>query len=190
MDRRNADGRGRTALLISLTGAASLLALAPAASVADTPASGAAAKPASAGAQSKTFGLVLTSWDNGIYETPDAKEECSLGFQPGEVAQLKATPGAVDRLKKYGGAFEIRGPNGETITPPPALQAFPAFSLAWAGTPLLHESCVPALPSSLTSVSSLTVRIPPTPLQTTARQSPAVWPGTGAPSAGSARPQT
>jgi len=60
-----------------------------------------------------TIGLVLTEWRYAFVETPDAKE-CDGGLQPGEVAQLKATPGAVERIKTQGGWFEARGPNGET----------------------------------------------------------------------------
>ena len=60
-----------------------------------------------------TIGLVLTGWRYAFVESPNAAE-CEGGLQPGEVAQLKATPGAIDRIKREGGWFEARGPNGET----------------------------------------------------------------------------
>jgi hypothetical protein len=94
-------------LLASITCLAGLVALAPLAASADP------IPPKSAA--TKTIGLALTSWRNALYETtPDAKEECTLGVQPGEVAQFKAMKDGVERLKQYGGTFENRGPNGET----------------------------------------------------------------------------
>jgi hypothetical protein len=70
-----------------------------------------ATQPASAPG---TIGLVLTSWRTGLIESPGGKTECPSGMQPGEVAQLKATPNGVADFKKHGGYFELRGPNGET----------------------------------------------------------------------------
>jgi hypothetical protein len=93
-------------------GAAALAVLATASSVAGLGATSSAASPERGG--SATIGLALTSWRNALVETRGGKEECSLGLQKGEVAQLKASQAAVERLKTYGGTFEIRGPNGET----------------------------------------------------------------------------
>lgn len=62
---------------------------------------------------SKTIGLVLTGWRYGLQETPDYKE-CGGKLDPGPVAQLRATPGALQRIKTEGGSFEQTGPNGET----------------------------------------------------------------------------
>jgi hypothetical protein len=64
-------------------------------------------------APSKTIGLVVTSWHNALVETPNA-QECANGLQPGEVAQFKADAPAQDNLRRFGGSFENRGPNGET----------------------------------------------------------------------------
>lgn len=97
--------RRRAPLLASLTCAAALAALTSSAIAAD-------AAPSKSSA-TKTIGLVLTSWRNALVETPDYKE-CSAGPQPGEVAQFKAMKDGVANLKKWGGTFENRGPNGET----------------------------------------------------------------------------
>src|SRR6266545_397980 len=97
--------RNGAILLASVAGLAGLGVMTSIAVGAEGPARG---KP-----DSKTIGLVLTDWRYALVESPDAKE-CDGGLQPGEVAQLKATPGAVDRIKKEGGWFEARGPNGET----------------------------------------------------------------------------
>jgi hypothetical protein len=61
----------------------------------------------------KTIGLVVTDWSYMIVETPNGKEECSLGLQAGEVAQFKAQPDYMEHRQKFGGTFENRGPNGE-----------------------------------------------------------------------------
>jgi hypothetical protein len=97
--------RNSAILLASVAGLAALGAMASIAVSAEGPARG---KP-----DSKTIGLVLTDWRYALVESPDYKE-CDGGLQPGEVAQLKATPGAIDRIKKDGGWFEARGPSGET----------------------------------------------------------------------------
>jgi hypothetical protein len=94
----------RASLLAALT-LVGLVGVTPLASAADATASKTA---------THTIGLALTSWRNALYETPTASEECSLGVQPGEVAQFKASTEAMERLKQYGGTFENRGPNGET----------------------------------------------------------------------------
>jgi hypothetical protein len=62
---------------------------------------------------SGTIGLVLTGWRYGLQETPEYKE-CGGKLDPGPVAQLKATPGAVERIMTEGGSFEQTGPNGES----------------------------------------------------------------------------
>lgn len=62
---------------------------------------------------SGTIGLVLTSWRYGLQETPEYKE-CGGKLDPGPVAQLRATPGGIERIKAEGGSFEQTGPNGET----------------------------------------------------------------------------
>jgi hypothetical protein len=72
------------------------------------------AEPRSLPSRDGTIGLVLTSLRYSLVETPGGKEECPAGLQPGEVAQLKADPAAVARLKEFGGYFELRGPHGET----------------------------------------------------------------------------
>jgi hypothetical protein len=74
----------------------------------------AAASSLSAGpAQRKVVGLALTSWHNALVETPD-HAECPEGLQAGEIEQLQAMPGGFDRIRRSGGLFEQRGPNGET----------------------------------------------------------------------------
>ena len=98
---RIGSARGRASLLASLTCLASLVVLAP-------PVLG-----ASAPATPHTIGLVLTSWRDALADTPDAKE-CSLGVQPGEVAQFKAQKDYLEHLRRIGGTFENRGLNGET----------------------------------------------------------------------------
>ncbi|WP_030539427.1 hypothetical protein [Sphingobium sp. DC-2] len=59
-----------------------------------------------------TIGLVLTSWRPALYETPGAKEECPSGLQVSEDIQNEKTPGAAERLAKFGFPLN-RGPNGE-----------------------------------------------------------------------------
>ena len=61
----------------------------------------------------KTIGLAITDWSYALVETPNAKEECSLGLQAGEVAQFKAQQDYMEHRQKFGGTFENRGPNGE-----------------------------------------------------------------------------
>jgi hypothetical protein len=97
--------RGRAPLVAALTCVASLSALARLAPGADAP-------PAKSAAP-KTIGLAVTDWSYALVETPDAKEECSLGLQAGEVAQFKAQPDYLEHRQKFGGTFENRGPNGE-----------------------------------------------------------------------------
>jgi len=104
MSLRNRFGRGSAMVLASLAGISGLAAV-----TASTPRDG----QAPAVAQSRTIGLVITSWRYAFVETPDYKE-CEGGLQPGEVAQLKASAATVQRLKAEGGTFENRGPNGET----------------------------------------------------------------------------
>lgn len=72
----------------------------------------AAAAEAKAGHASHTIGLAVTDWRNALVLTPNA-EECSLGEQKGEPAQARAQEGYVDLLKRYGGSYDNRGPNGE-----------------------------------------------------------------------------
>lgn len=74
-----------------------------------------AAQPAAPAARpaARTVGLVLTSWRYGLQESPKY-DECGGALDPGPVAQLRATPGAVERIKAEGGSFEQTGPNGES----------------------------------------------------------------------------
>jgi hypothetical protein len=60
----------------------------------------------------RTIGLVLTSWNHALYQTPE-KTECPDGLQPTEAAQMYARKDAAEQLKKYGG-IGLRGPNGES----------------------------------------------------------------------------
>lgn len=60
-----------------------------------------------------TIGLALTSWDFALFQTPEATE-CSLGINHEDLAQFKASPESLERINRYGGTFETRGPNGET----------------------------------------------------------------------------
>ena len=103
--------RGDLVLLASLAGVTALVAMATAAISAD---------PAPAKAQSGTIGLTVTGWRYAFVETPNA-EECNPGLDQGELAQLKATPGAIERIKREGGTHENRGPNGETPQNSPLL---------------------------------------------------------------------
>lgn len=59
-----------------------------------------------------TIGLVISSWSDALYETPNA-EECSPGLQKGEVEQFKAMPDYKEHLQTIGGNYQLRGPNGE-----------------------------------------------------------------------------
>jgi hypothetical protein len=61
----------------------------------------------------KTIGLVVTDLRYALYQTSDGKEECPAGLQAGEVAQFKAMPGAVERMKAFGGTTQNRGQSGE-----------------------------------------------------------------------------
>jgi len=106
---RLGQNRREARLLASLGLVAGLGALVPAASSAD----GSAKSASTSSPGSQTIGLAITSWRWALMETPDLKE-CPNGLQPGEVAQLKATPGAVERIRAEGGTFEQRGPNGES----------------------------------------------------------------------------
>jgi len=75
----------------------------------------AAATEASAAAQSDssgTIGLVLTDWRYALYQTAGL-EECPAGLQKGAVQEFKAEGDPVGHLKKFGGTFDTRGPNGE-----------------------------------------------------------------------------
>src|SRR4051812_10024176 len=54
--------------------------------------------------------------------------------------------------------------------------------------PPTQESKVQSFPSSGTSESSLSIRVPPAPSQTTTLQSPAVWMAIGFPSAANEKP--
>jgi hypothetical protein len=63
-------------------------------------------------ASARSIGLVLTSWNHALYETPGMKE-CPDGLQPSEADQLKARTDSAEVLKKYG-AGAARGPNGES----------------------------------------------------------------------------
>jgi len=60
-----------------------------------------------------TIGLALTSWDFALHQSPEVSE-CSLGINHEDLAQFKAAPENLERINKYGGTFETRGPNGET----------------------------------------------------------------------------
>jgi hypothetical protein len=99
------DGSGPAPLVAALIGVASISALVPLASGAD-------AMPVKS-ATSKTIGFAVTDWSYALVETPNAKEECSLGLQAGEVAQFKAQENYLEHREKFGGTFENRGPNGE-----------------------------------------------------------------------------
>ena len=103
------DRRVRLPLLVS---SICLATLAGAGIVAMVPAAlSAGSKPAQAG--SKTIGLALTGWRYAFVETPQYTE-CGGKLDPGPVAQLRATPGAIERIKTEGGSFEQTGPNGES----------------------------------------------------------------------------
>lgn len=71
------------------------------------------AAEADANSPTKTIDLALVDWSYALVETPDGKEECSLGLQAGEVAQFKAQPNYLEHREKFGGTFENRGPIGE-----------------------------------------------------------------------------
>jgi hypothetical protein len=98
-------GRDRARLVAALICVASISALARAASAADALTAQSAAP--------RTIGLAITDWSYALVETPNGKEECSLGLQAGEVAQFKAQEGYMEHRERFGGTFENRGPNGE-----------------------------------------------------------------------------
>lgn len=61
---------------------------------------------------SRSIGLVLTDWRYALYQTPTL-EECPTGLQKGAVQEFKAENDPLGHLKKFGGTFDTRGPNGE-----------------------------------------------------------------------------
>jgi hypothetical protein len=94
--------RGRLATLLSVAALAAPLGFAaPALSQA----------PAAQG-PTHSIGLVLTTWNHALYQTPE-KKECPDGLQPTEAAQMYARKDAAEQLKTYG-AIGARGPNGES----------------------------------------------------------------------------
>jgi hypothetical protein len=99
MEWRMVHGRNRALPLALLPGLVSLVVLAPSAS--------------SAAEGPGTIGLALTDWHYALVETPGGKEECPTGLQAGEASQFKAQPDYLEHVKKFGGTFENRGPNGE-----------------------------------------------------------------------------
>src|ERR1700759_1881713 len=66
----------------------------------------------SAQAPGHTIGLVLTSWQHALYETPE-KKECPDGLQASEAAQMNARKDAAEQMRKFG-AVGARGPHGES----------------------------------------------------------------------------
>src|ERR1700751_1376944 len=99
--------RGRSGGFASLGFVASFGAMVPAISGAGPKAG------ASNAATGKTIGLTLTGWRYAFVETPQYTE-CGAKLDPGPVGQLRATPGALERIMTEGGSFEQTGPNGES----------------------------------------------------------------------------
>lgn len=101
------------------------------------------AAPAYSKGSKHTIGLVLTSWNFALYETPGGKEECPTGFDHDDKQQMLATQGGAEQFKTYG-AYEARGPNGESARyhpwlvedplPFPELKAAKGFGLNLDGT--------------------------------------------------------
>jgi len=133
--------RGGAPFLVTVICLASAGLLGAGAMGADTGARASAAGPRSEGS---TIGLALTGWRYAFVETPQY-DECGGKLDPGPVAQLKATPGAVERLMTEGGSFEQTGPNGETpqnspmalvdTLPVPELVTKTGFGVNLDGTP-------------------------------------------------------
>jgi hypothetical protein len=105
--RPGVQGRDLALPLVSLPGLVSLALLASSASsAADGPSEVLASAPG-------TIGLAVTDWHYALVETADGKEECPAGLQAGEASQFKAQPDYLEHVKKFGGTFENRGPDGE-----------------------------------------------------------------------------
>ena len=90
----------RSALAVLAALAAPLAVAGPAWSAPPVPSSGA------------VIGLVLTTWNLDLYQTPEMAE-CPAGLQASEAEQLNARKDAKEQLHKYGG-IGLRGPDGES----------------------------------------------------------------------------
>ena len=81
-------------------------------------AQGEAAAPATAAAGPRTIGLVMGGWRFGLFESPNAKQECPEGFQFKQAqnyAAQFATPEARKAQEAKFGYYANRGPNGENV---------------------------------------------------------------------------
>jgi hypothetical protein len=109
----------RRALLLAAGcagGLAAVVAAAPAATDAGAP----LARPGP-----HTIGLALTGFRDAFVVTP-GMAECGGALDPGMLAQMRATPGALDRIKTEGGSYQQYGPNGESPQYTPLAFADPA----------------------------------------------------------------
>jgi hypothetical protein len=94
-------------------------------------------------AAGRTIGLVLTSWDHALFESPEMKE-CPGGLQPSEADQMYARKDSAQILRKFGG-IGLRGPNGESnrqfplltedVLPFSELQTTVGYGMNLDGTP-------------------------------------------------------